>query len=117
MEFVSEASWGYDKKYKAEIKKQGFLLRNVRGDGNCAVYATLLGLDQLGKVPPKIFETNDNVAGASLYMRRALNVFMKEHSDDIWKSLPKDADGDLDLDYNPLSELNPRRAKMNGLHL
>ena len=86
----------------------GFKLRNVKGDGNCGLYASLLSLKQIGKVPDDIFQNDDSIAGATIALRKSLKDFLQTNGKKIWDSLPKTKEGSLPMDVDVFADYDPK---------
>ena len=72
------------------MKGLSFNVCDVLGDGNCGLYTMLLGLANIGKVPPEVLLDNNNTAAAAYKLRVDLHNQAEKLVNDLWNKIPKD---------------------------
>ena len=80
---LSEMNHSHHEIY-SEIIGEDYVLCNVKGKGNCALYSALVGMKSLGCVPGKVFENDDSIVGAVLHTRKGLKEFMITNAPSMW---------------------------------
>ena len=102
---------------KFMIQDLNYEVRDVMGDGNCGLYALILGLVNNGKIPKEVLNSNNNLTAAAYKMRTDIHDYMVNSSNALWEKLPKEENGGLPTELVKFMCLCPEESQLNQSRL